>query len=140
MTLKEIRNEVSYFSEKAGIVNQKLALAGIAIIWLFRETSEDKIAIANSLLVSLTFFVTALAIDLIHYSVFAPIYRSYFMKHMYDGKDKNGKKKLTEEETEVGQPFKTNDLSWVFFFFKILFVIVGYVFLVIGIFDKISLN
>jgi len=75
MKLKGIRKEISFFSEKAGDVNQQLALAGIAIIWLFKETSNGKVILDNCLLISLILFVTALGIALIHYSVFAPMFR-----------------------------------------------------------------
>jgi hypothetical protein len=50
----------------------------------------------------------------------------------------DGKTVYLEEEEEVGQPFKTNDLSWVFFFLKIASVIVGYIFLFFSILENFT--
>lgn len=136
MILEKIREEVSYFSEKAGDVNQKLALAGIAIVWLFRETSNNEIVLDLYLVLGLACFVGSLAFDLIHYAVFAPIYRNYYIKNMT--KEEDDEIIEISESVEVGQPFKTNDLSWVFFFCKIGFVIIGYILLGIGILKNIS--
>jgi hypothetical protein len=136
MKLKDIREEVSFFSEKAGDVNQKLALAGIAIIWLFKETSGGKVVLDSYMVISLILFIMALGLALIQYSVFAPIYRHYYSKNMTRQVD--GKTVYLEEEEEVGQPFKTNDLSWVFFFLKIASVIVGYIFLFFSILENFT--
>jgi len=137
MKLKGIRKEISFFSEKAGDVNQQLALAGIAIIWLFKETSNGKVILDNCLLISLILFVTALGIALIHYSVFAPIYRHYYTKNMTKLVDK--KSVYRDEEEEVGEPLKTNDLSLAFFILKIVSVIVGYIFLFSSVLENFSL-
>jgi hypothetical protein len=56
-----------YVTKSNDLVRQ-LALAGIAMVWVFRETAKDgSIALSTQIRWAAILFVVALAIDLVHY-------------------------------------------------------------------------
>jgi hypothetical protein len=68
MSRTEIRDSYYELSGAASGVARTLALAGIAIVWVFRERSESGYRIPEDLHCPATIFVIALGCDLLQYA------------------------------------------------------------------------
>ena len=67
-TPSTIEDEVSYYTEKAGDINRKLGLSGIAIIWFYRFITEKEILLPGELKWPLGLIMISLVIDALQYS------------------------------------------------------------------------
>lgn len=67
MDRKEIRDDYYAVSGLASGVARALALAGIAVVWVFREQSDAGYHIPDALRLPAIFLIIALACDLLHY-------------------------------------------------------------------------
>lgn len=123
MKLEDVRKEIYYFSEKASGASQKLALAGIGVIWLFKSTDGDIQSFHPLLYWSLLFFIITLFIEFVHYLVFAPVWAKYYVKKYAEIK-KNKKDNI--EETEVVQPTLENKFGWWLYAIKAITLLAGY--------------
>lgn len=136
MKLEKVREEINYFSQKTSEASQKLALAGIAIIWLFKSTSGGINSFHWLLYWSLVFLILTIIIEFIHYLIFAPIWALHYCK--------NHKKLMKDgvadiEDKEVEQPTVKNIVGWVLFALKAIALIVGYVFLAAYMWDVVKI-
>ncbi|WP_233842461.1 hypothetical protein [Dyella sp. 2HG41-7] len=125
MKIKQVRALVDTFTGKASELCRQLAFAGIAVIWVFKN-SGDKNIIPNDFLLPLFFLVLALAFDFLQYiagSIEWLIFNA-IQEHKYT---------CTNEDTEVdSSPNWINYPHTVFFILKMLAVIASYVFIVKG--------
>jgi hypothetical protein len=128
MKLEKVREEIYYFSQKAGEASQKLALSGIAIIWLFKSTDGSVNTFPLHLYWSLLLFIATLFIEFIHYLIFAPIWAIYYKK-MYNEIHKT--KKVDVESHEVPQPAAQNQFGWFLFGAKAITLLLGYAFFMV---------
>jgi hypothetical protein len=125
MRLKEVRELSKAYSERVSDINNKLALTGIAIIWLFRETSNNQILFAQDLKISLLLFILSLLTDLLQYFLLTTGWRKFYSKKYEELKD--NQKAISEiENEEVEQPWESNFRGWVLFYLKITFMVAGY--------------
>ncbi|HAF30303.1 MAG TPA: hypothetical protein DCG75_14775 [Bacteroidales bacterium] len=125
MKLKEIRELSKAYSERVSDINNKLALTGIAIIWLFRETSNNQISFTQNLKISLILFILSLFTDLLQYFFLTTGWRKFYSEKYEELKD--NKKDVSEiENIEVEQPWNSNFRGWVLFYLKIAFMVAGY--------------
>lgn len=122
MKLKEFREESYYFSQRASEANQKLAIAGIGLIWLFKITEMDKIHFSHQLIWAMIFFILSLALEMIHY---APT--SFFWSVLYN-KHKDPAGDNDEDVIDDSRVKTVNIIGWILFFCKIISLIVGYIF------------
>lgn len=128
MKLKEVREQTKYYSQKVSETNQKLALAGIALIWLFKETSDGVITFTPGLIISLLFFILSITVDILQYISFSSVWSNYY--NIKYKALKAEKKYITQiENEEVGQPWKSNLYNWLLFYLKILLMFLGYIIL-----------
>tara|TARA_R110000765_G_scaffold171343_1_gene276232 strand:- start:725 stop:1153 length:429 start_codon:yes stop_codon:yes gene_type:complete len=65
--IDDYKKDYEYFTGKASDINRNLALAGVAIIWIFKTTSETGIAIPNQLISPLVWLIVSLGLDLLQY-------------------------------------------------------------------------
>ncbi len=115
--LSKYRDDYYAFTQKLSDINRQIAFAGIAIIWVFKQTNGNEIIIEQPLIYPLKLIVIALALDMLHYiyqsSIWA-IFYSYY-KHKYQS-----------EDHELDSSPKLNIIAWALFAFKVLLVIIAY--------------
>lgn len=120
---------------RASETARKAAYAGIAIIWVFRETSQSGDTIPKLLVLSGGFLIIALAIDLFQYTYMSLRYRSTAI---------NFKKELVENnvpDTEHGLqnlplPMDFHSLSYLLFWAKLIAVFAAYGVIIVYLFKR----
>ena len=123
MKLSEYLKTYYDLSAKASDVSRQLALAGIALIWIFKTGEINKnLAIPGPLIYAAFCFALALAADLSHYIIAAATW-GIFHRIM--------EKKLKEQgvNTETVELTHSRKLNWptnILFWSKVLLVIIGY--------------
>ena len=122
MKLSEYWKVFDGFSSTASDQSRKLAFAGIAVVWIFQVGTEENPGLDPIQAWILLLLCISLGADLIQY-VYASIAWSAFCKHH--------ERKLDNEldDPELRAPDWINLPTWLFFWIKIVSVIVGYVFL-----------
>jgi hypothetical protein len=138
MKLGKVREEVYYFSQKASEANQKLAIAGIALIWLFKVTVNSNIQVSLILFLALISFIASLAVEIIHYSILAPIWSKHY-NNEYRRLSLNSQDLTNIEETEVDEPSEGNLLGWVLFYGKLLLLLIGYLLFFIHVIENVEI-
>ena len=76
MEIKDYSERFAAFTSKASEVNRQLALAGIAVVWIFGNSATQ--LIEPALVKPLFFFLLTLALDLLHYLVGSIIWGLFF--------------------------------------------------------------
>lgn len=122
MTLKDLRENYYYFSQKTSDIVRQLGFAGIALIWVFKtDVGGGRQVIPPELLPATRFIVIGLALDLLQYVAGTLIWG------IYNGlKERAG----TEEETEFLAPRPINWPTIVFFWAKTIVMIYAYALLI----------
>lgn len=131
MKLGDVQKEVDAYSKSASDGVRQLALAGIAIIWLFKTAKPEAAGIPfdDLLLLPLAGFALALVLDLLQYVVSAMVWAAFFQS-------KDGSK--VTRETEIGKAWRFINWPGGFCFFaKIAIVAAAYVILIIYIAGKL---
>jgi hypothetical protein len=95
-SLDEWRQEYFGATTKASDICRNLALAGIAIIWIFKNTETSVPIIPKELVTALFLLVTCLTLDLSQYFIKGIIWYNFFSKK--------------EEEVEAGTAIE-NDIK-----------------------------
>ena len=67
MKLKDCRETFYEFSGKLSDNTRKLAFAGIAIVWIFKQGENGSYTIPDALKTAMLMFVVSLSLDLLHY-------------------------------------------------------------------------
>jgi hypothetical protein len=118
MQLKEYLNKYREYSGKASDSSRQLAFAAIAVIWVFKNPAGSTPILPSKLVLAAFFMVLSLGCDLFQY-----IAGSLIWKIFHRIKEKQGVKADADVKAS---PWLSN-LIWVFFFAKIVFLIVGYI-------------
>lgn len=121
MKLSEYKETYEMFTGKLSDINRQIAFAGLAIIWVFKQTNGMQISICNDLVLPSIFLAVALGCDMIHY-----IYQSFAWAIFYGNKEREG---ISEDE-DIDAPRWINIASWLLFCSKILSVIIAYVLII----------
>ena len=123
-TLKDTADTCDKFTGTLSELSRKLCFAGIAVIWMLKNTSVD--VSLNSVLV---WFVVSLFFDLLQYVYASAIWSIYFRF-----KEKRLLSTVKKEEDVVKEEFlyppKINWLTTVFFWLKVSICLVGQIMLV----------
>ena len=80
-SLEEWKKDYQDFTEKASEINRSLALGGIGVIWIFKNTSEDLHLIPSEFVKPLLFLVLSLGLDLGQYIIGGLIWLAFFKYH-----------------------------------------------------------
>lgn len=123
MNLKEARQNYTDLSSILSTVNRQVALAGIAIVWIFVIKNNGIYTVDSKLLLPLGCFVLGLSLDMIQYIYSTAVWGLYSRY-----KEKSGIK----DDEEVSPLKYINWPTIVFFWLKIISVLVGY-FLILNI-------
>ena len=118
--LLDFRETYYEFSGKASDAARNLALAGIAVVWIFRIGEGSASRLPQPLIWAVCLFALALALDLLHYSLAAVTWGTFHWL-----KEKAG----ASEESKLTAPRWLNWIPILFWGFKIVSVIVGHAFL-----------
>lgn len=124
MKLEKIKEESYYNSQKTSEAIQSLALAGIAIIWLFKATTPSGIQFDRLLFWGLITFILSIFLGIIQYSTLAFTWSLYYDQE-YKKKLKKSKKDV--DEKDVKMPHSSSLFAWMIFSLKILLLLAGYV-------------
>jgi hypothetical protein len=117
MKLKDARDLYYFHSGKSSDLMRQLALAGLAVIWLFKYEVIGVPKVPQQLLVPLVLIVLGLAFDLFHYVVATGIW-GYFHWH----KERTG----TCEDSEFLAPPKLNWPALALFWMKVVSILAAY--------------
>jgi hypothetical protein len=132
MTLREAIDAYKDLSGRASDVGRKLAFAGIAVIWVF---SGGIVSAKGSIAISQRFFdaglclTIALVLDFLQYLVATAMWGVFTNR-----KERKG----AGPDEDVGTPSFINWPADLFFELKSVGVVVGYIFLAIGLSTRIS--
>jgi len=119
LKLSEYDKDYYGFSAKAGDIARQLALAGIAIVWLFKVEANGSLALPKLLAWPTIAFVVSLAADLLHYLVQSITWgRFAYVQRKAHGKG--------DDDAIPDPPGYYNWLPLVLFYCKTTVVVVGY--------------
>ena len=105
-------------STKVSDINRQLAFAGIAVCWIFKNDSTGMVQLPHELILPLTLFVVALALDILQYIYQTIVWTIYW-------RTKENKPDVTmDSEYKAHHIWST--LSYIIFGFKVLVNVIGY--------------
>jgi hypothetical protein len=131
-TLSSYLDLISYFSSNASSINRNLALAGIAIIWIFKKPENTSI-IPGLLNFPLWCLAISLGIDLVQYLIGSFAWK-FFYEYKYYLWKKNGFK--PEYAKDIEAPNSISVPIDILFFTKIVFMLIAYYNIVIYLYYK----
>lgn len=119
MKLKDALDNYYYYSGKTSDLIRQLGLAGIAVVWLFRQVENGIPRIPAELSMPLVLIIVGLACDLLHYAVASSIWGIYH----------RCKEKTVNKDTEFEAPSQINWPALFFFMVKVTLIVVAYAYL-----------
>ena len=124
MKLREIRNDYERYSTKVSDINRQLIFAGIAIVWLFRVSSNDgHTTFPIGLYPTLLFFILSFGADILQYTIQSLLWFGFY----WNKKCKNNKlNKKDAEDIIVKEPEWPNLIPWGLWFLKVVFTVIAY--------------
>jgi hypothetical protein len=122
MNLKDCRETFYEFSGKLSDNTRNLAFAGIAIVWIFKQEKNSLFTIPNVLAISMLMFVLSLSFDLLQYIYQTIVWGSF---HTYQEK-----KLKNDENADFLAPCIFKNIANIIFWIKVVFLILGYIFVV----------
>jgi hypothetical protein len=119
MKLKEIQDDYYLFTGKVSDLTRQLALAGIAVIWIFRNPELQPNLIPDQLISPLIFLGLSLGFDLLQYVYQAIAWALFYGYHR--------RIKHKDDEAEIDENPKLNIASWTLFGLKAGCTIFAYI-------------
>ena len=120
MKVIDYKKEYQWFSEKLSDNTRKLAFAGIAIVWIFKQGENGTFNLPSLLKKAMLMFVITLSFDLLQYIYQASLWGAF---HRYY-------EKRFGEDHELTAPKYFNWPALIFSWSKVAVLLVGYVFMV----------
>ncbi|HZW70555.1 MAG TPA: hypothetical protein VFF57_06740 [Hanamia sp.] len=121
MKLEEYRKSSREFSKSASDIIRQLALAGIAIIWVFKIEKPTDHLIPGELFKPLLFIVITLCIDFLQYFIPSIIWIIFYRRHEAKG---------TDPELDLKANKWLSLPGYICYFTKVLFLIISYVYII----------
>lgn len=119
MKLDYYKSEYASFSGLASSTSRQLALAGIALIWVFKTQGQAGYQLPNDLLLPALCLIVSLGSDLLQYVSGSMIWGSF---HRYHEKQR----KFITDEPDIEAPFYFTWPINIFFYTKITAVLMAY--------------
>lgn len=117
-------SDYDYYTAKTSEIIRNLALAGIAIIWLFRNPDDRETLFADTLLYPLWFLIISLSLDLLQY-ILGALFWGLFYEYKYHLWKRKGK--LSDEDIkDVQAPNSLSIPLTIIFYAKIGTTIFAY--------------
>ncbi|AMC10222.1 hypothetical protein Lupro_02680 [Lutibacter profundi] len=130
-TIDDYKKDYEYFTGKASEINRSLALGGIAIIWIFKTTSNNVTSIPDILILPLIWLVVALGLDLLQYIVGGIIWWIY-----YKFKESEVKKGKILADADIKAPSILPGIIHLIYWSKLTSTIIAYYFLFAFLYSK----
>jgi hypothetical protein len=118
MKLEDAREYYARHSTKASDVGRQLALAGLAVVWIFKTDKDGVLAVPHELVLPALLMMVGLAADLLQYLSGATVWGIY-NRH----KERTG----TSPDVEFTAPRQLNWPIILFFWMKHAAIVAGYV-------------
>jgi hypothetical protein len=130
--LSDYRKTYEEASSKVSDITRQMALAGIAIVWIFRQVDTGDRIICQELILPLIFFVASLFFDILQY-----LYKTIAWYVFFRINEKNNHSQKTDPLIQA-KP-RMNYPTWALFYLKVLCLVLGYIFVFIYLIDKLFL-
>ena len=118
MKLEDYKKDYEEFSGKLSDNTRKLAFAGIAIVWIFKQGKNGTFILPDLLKLAILMFVITLSFDLLQY-IYQTIIWGFFHRYY--------EKKFGEDHELTASKY----FNWpaiIFFWSKVIVLVAGYVF------------
>ena len=122
MNLEYYKGEYYSFSGLASSTSRQLALAGIAIVWVFNSHGQTGYKLPNELLFPSICLILSLGSDLLQYVTGSIIWGCFHRFH-------EKKRKSIGDNPDIEAPFYFTWPISLFFYIKIAAVLIAYIFL-----------
>jgi len=126
MKLTYVRGSFDAFSGKVSDLSRQLALAGIAIIWIFKIDNKVRFNLPNDLYWPLYFLCLSLLTDLFQY-IYGTIAWGIVLRNC--GKD--------EDDDNLKVSPRINTPTWILFMLKVLLLLISYYYLLKFLVNKV---
>lgn len=124
-TVDDYKKDYEYFTGKASEISRSLAFAGIALIWIFKTTSEDgSFEIPSLLIAPLIWLGSTLILDLFQYISGGLIWLIY-----YRLKERQINKKKIAADDDIKAPRILPLIIHLFYWSKLVAIVVAYILL-----------
>ena len=120
MRVKDYKKVYQEFSGKLSDNTRKLAFAGIAIVWIFKQGKNGTFILPDLLKLAILMFVITLSFDLLQY-IYQTIIWGFFHRYY---------EKKFGEDYELTAPKYFNWPAIFFFWSKVIVLVAGYVFVI----------
>lgn len=128
MKLEEYKKDSYEFSKSTSDLVRQFAFAGIAIIWIFKYQKSVDHLIPVELFKPLLFLIITLGLDLLQYLIPSIIWAAFYKHYEKQGKSNDYELKANKWLSSPG---------WLFYFSKIIMLIISYFFITKFILQKI---
>lgn len=134
MNRSEAFQRYVYNTGKASEITRQIALVGVALVWLFRETTPTGSRLPPSLKWAATIFVLVLALDLFQYVIQGVKWHEFALRtEKVLKKEAESLPKAEQvrhiEDQQFDAPDDINRAALISYYGKLFFVVVGYVLL-----------
>ena len=143
MKLSDYKQDYYSHTGSASAVARQIAFASIAAIWIFSTKAHEKFLLPNELIISAKYIIFGLTLDLLQYISSSMIWGYFHRHHEKKTQLKNqGKQDLTAEDNdpEINAPICLNWPAIIFFWLKLLFIVVGNIYLIYFLHNSIKLT
>ena len=117
--MKDVQDDFYTFSGKASELTRQLALAGIAVVWIFKTTTiTNQIKLENELIEILKQLIICLLFDFAHAFIPSLVYGIMNFTHRVFKKKK--------DSDEINYSMVWTIPEWILFTAKIIFLLIAY--------------
>ena len=118
MKLQECRKTFYEFSGKLSDNARKLAFAGIAVAWIFKQEKDGLYTIPDTLKNAILLFVISLSLDLLQY-----IWQTFIWEYFYMHKERQLQ---YDEDIDFLAPKAFKNIALGIFWCKVIVLLIGY--------------
>ena len=120
MKISDYKSIYENASGKLSDINRNIALAGIALIWIFTKTDTQTI-IPKELILPAIFLIISLTCDILQY-----VYKTIVWAIVFRCREKEIQKNKLEKDKDFKHSPTLNIVTWIFFGIKIGLVLLAY--------------
>lgn len=128
--LSHYKDTYEQASGKVSDITRQMALAGIAIVWIFRQTEPSDGIICRELILPLILYVATLFFDILQYLYTTIAWYWFFRINEKKNYPKNSDPNIRAKPCR-------NYPTWCLFYLKVISLIIGYLFVFNFLFDKL---
>lgn len=126
MQLEKAWNNVDTLTGKASDLTRQLAFAGIAVVWVFKNSTQAAI-VPNDFVVALFLLVITLAFDFLQYAVGGVVWRVFLSRQLNKHAGSNKDDEVDDAPGWINRPAN------LFFYGKLALIVLSYGALIHGV-------